>query len=154
MRENPAGAVYGTIVVGALLAAETAQQETYLETVGAVVLSLLLYWLAHSYAEFTGRRLQRSEPLTLAGLTQTAAHELSVLFGGVVPLVAVLLSWAFGARLTTAVSVGIWSSAAMIFVIELTAAIRARRSRRDLVAQTSLGALLGLLVITLHVVLH
>ncbi len=35
-------AVYGTISVGALLAAESANQETYLETVIAVLLTLLL----------------------------------------------------------------------------------------------------------------
>jgi len=55
---NPAGLIYGTIAVAALLAAESARRETYVETVGAVLITLLLYWLAHSYAGFTGERVR------------------------------------------------------------------------------------------------
>src|ERR1035441_8833725 len=49
MPTNPGRLVYGTIAVGALLAAESARQETYVETVFAVAITLLLYWLAHSF---------------------------------------------------------------------------------------------------------
>ena len=44
MPTNPGRLVYGTIAVGALLAAESARQETYVETVFAVAITLLLYW--------------------------------------------------------------------------------------------------------------
>ena len=55
MPTNPAGLVYGTIAVGALLAAESARQETYTRTIIAVAIALILYWLSYSYAEFTGQ---------------------------------------------------------------------------------------------------
>jgi uncharacterized membrane protein YadS len=44
--ENPGDAVCGAIAVGALLAAETPRQETYAKTIAAVIITLLLYWLA------------------------------------------------------------------------------------------------------------
>src|ERR1019366_2743617 len=53
MPGNTWGLVYGTIAIGALLAAETAQSETYIETVGGVLIALVIYWLAHAYSEFT-----------------------------------------------------------------------------------------------------
>jgi hypothetical protein len=154
MGDNPAGAVYGTIAVAALLAAESARRETYLATVAAVVITLALYWLAHSYAEFTGERLRTGERLTRAGLSRMMARELTILIGAAVPLVVLLISWVGGASLTTAVNAAIWTSAAMIAFIEVILGLRSRLPGRELAAQTVLGALLGLLVVALRVVLH
>jgi hypothetical protein len=154
MGDNPAGAVYGTIAVAALLAAESARRETYLATVAAVVITLALYWLAHSYAEFTGERLRTGERLTWPGLSRMMARELTILIGAAVPLVVLLISWVGGASLTTAVNAAIWTSAAMIAIIEVILGLRSRLPGRELAAQTVLGALLGLLVVALRVVLH
>jgi hypothetical protein len=154
MRSNPAGLVYGTITVGALLAAESAQRETYLETVGAVLIALVLYWLAHSYAEFTARRLRGDEPLTVGALARTMMHELSILAGAAVPLLTVVVWWVAGARLASAVTAAIWAAAAMTVVLEVVAALRTERSGSELVVQTAFGLLLGLLVITIMLVLH
>jgi hypothetical protein len=154
MSPSPAGLVYGTIAIGALLAAETARSETYAKSVIAVVITLLLYWLAYSYAEFTGRRLERGEPFAFADLAVAAMKELSVLIGASVPLLVLVIFWASGAALRSAVSAAIWTSAGMILIIELVIGIRAGLRGRELVMQTAFGALLGLLVIALRVVLH
>jgi hypothetical protein len=154
MPANPAAAVYGTITVGALLAGESAQRETYPRTLGAVAIALLLYWLAHSYASFAARRLLRGERLNLRGLAWMMAHELPILIGSAIPLVVLLIWWAAGAKLTGGVNAAIWTSAAMIVILELVAGLRARLFGRELFAQATLGALLGLLVIALKLVLH
>jgi hypothetical protein len=154
MPANPGGLVYGTIAVAALLAAETARGESYAKSIGAVAITLLLYWLARAYSEFAGHRLQKSEPFRIAGLAQTMVRELSVLVGAAIPLVVLLVWWAAGARLTTAANAAIWTAAATIVLIEVVSGFRARLSRRELVAQTALGAVLGLLVTALRVVLH
>jgi hypothetical protein len=147
-------AVYGTISVGALLAAESAGQETYAETVVAVVLTLLLYVLAHTYSEYTAERLRREEPLSMIALAQTARAEAWLLPGAGVPLLAVLIGWVLGASLATSVTVAVWVSAAMVMVFETGFAIRAHEAGRDFVVQAGIGALLGLLVIALRYVLH
>ena len=154
MSLNPVGLIYGTITVGALLAAESAQSETYLETVGAVVIALAIYWLARSYAEFTAQRLTRAEPLTLAALGRTMLHELSILIGAAIPLLTLLVWWATGASLGAAVTAAIWASAAVTALIELVAALRAKLTGVELVAQAALGVVLGLLVIAMKLVLH
>jgi MFS family permease len=154
MRSNPGGLVYGTITVGALLAAESAQRETYLETVGAVVIALVLYWLAHSYAEFTARRLEGKDPLTVGALAQTMAYELSILVGAAIPLLTLLVWWLVGARLASAVTAAIWAAAAITMAIEVAAALRAKETGRELVVQIAFGFLLGALVIAMMLVLH
>jgi hypothetical protein len=154
MLENPAGLIYGTLIVGALLDAESAARQNYLDTVGAVLLALLLYWLAHSYAHFAGERIEHRETLRLSGLGNALFHGLPILVGAGVPLIAMIICWIIRAPLGTAVNVGIYVSAGMVLVIELVAALRAELSGIWIVTQTVFGALLGALIIALKLVLH
>ena len=154
MPDNPAGLVYGTVTVAALLAAESARRETYASTVASVVISLLLYWLAHAYAEYVGHRLEQEEHFTARGLGRTAAHEFAVVLGATVPLAVVLGAWVFGAALATAVSAAIWTAAGLIVALEIVAGVRTQLTGRELVEQTVFGVVLALLVIALRVVLH
>jgi hypothetical protein len=147
-------AVYGTIIVGALLAAESARQETYVKTVIAVVLTLLLYVLAHSYADYTGDRLREGERLRLAELGRTLISESWLLAGAGIPLLALLFCWVIGALLSTAVLAAVWTSAGMVLVLEVGAGIRAGQSGRDLAMSAGVGALLGSAVIALRIILH
>ncbi len=154
MISAPGPLVYGTITVAALLAAESARHETYLETVGAVAAVMVLYWLAHSYATLMGRRIEGGERLQLRTIGHTAGHELPILTGAILPLLAVLISWAAGARLTVAVSVGIWISVAMLLLIEVVAGISAKLSAVALMIQTVFGVVLGLLIIAIELIFH
>jgi hypothetical protein len=137
-----------------LLDAEYSRNDTYLETVGAVLIAMALYWLAHSYAEFTARRLHRGHPFTMRALAETMAHELAILTAAALPLAALLIVWAAGATLRDAVNAGIWTSAGMIVLIELIVGVRAKLSGLELLAQVVLGTVLGALVIVLRIVLH
>jgi hypothetical protein len=152
--DNPGGAVYGAIAVSALLAAESPRRETYPKTVAAVVITLILYWLAHSYAEFAGERLRGEGQLSLRGLAGTMLHEISLLAGAAIPLVPILVWWVADGSLSAAVSAAVWTSAAMIVALEVVAAVRAELAARDFIRQVALGALLGLLVVALKVLLH
>jgi hypothetical protein len=151
---NPGGAVYGTITVGALLAAETGQRETYAETIAAVLIALLLYWLAHAYSALTGERLAESTKLTPAALGHELLAELSMLGGAAVPLVTVLIAGIAGVGLSTALTLGVITAALAIVGVELLAAARAELSGRELVTQVAVGTLFGCLVFTLKAVLH
>jgi hypothetical protein len=154
MASNPGRLVYGAIAVGALLSAESARNETYAETVGAVLIALMLYWLAHSYAVTTGRRLGSDQAHTLAVFAESMREEADILLGAALPLLAVLVSWAAGATLTSGVSAGIWTSVGVLVAAETLAAVRTKRTGLDLVVQSAIGLLLGLLVIAIRVVLH
>ena len=147
-------AVEGTVIVGALLAAESAHDETYPETVIAVALALVLYVVAHTYAQFAAARLHDEERLSVAGFGRAARSEVWLLPGAGVPLLAVLVCWAIGASLPAAVSTAVWTSAGMLVVLELAAGVRAGETGLDLAVETCMGALLGGFVIALRLVLH
>ena len=154
MSANLGDAVYGLIAISALLAAESASRETYGETIGAVVLTLCVYWLAHSYADSVSRRLAESEYLTPAGLARSMWHELPLLGGAALPLITLLICWAAGAGLTLGVRAALWTAAAAIIVVEVSAGLRAKLSGRQLMTQAMVGAAVGLLVLALRLVLH
>lgn len=150
----PGPLVYGTLTIGALLDAESTQTETYTETVAAVAVAMVLYWLAHSYATLMARRIEDGERLKLRAVAETAAHELSILVGALIPLLAVLISWLAGGTLTTAVLAAIWTSAAMIVLIELVAGVSAKLSGFALAVQTVFGVVLGIGIIAMKLIFH
>jgi hypothetical protein len=78
--------MYAAMAVGVLLAAETPRRENYAKTVAAVIITLLLYWLAHSYADLAGERVRSGARLTARGLLATMLRELPILIGAAIPL--------------------------------------------------------------------
>ena len=146
--------MYGTITVGGLIAAETARAETYATTVGAVLVTMAIYWLADSYAQLTGERLRSGGPLSLGRLLAAMRHELAILAGAAIPLIMLLVCWAGGVALSTALNAAVWSTAVVIVGTQLVAGLRTGLPRRELIAQTLFGALLGFLIIVLRALLH
>ena len=146
--------MYGTITLGALLAAEDGLHDTYVETVGSVVLALLLYWLAHSYAELLGDpprdRGQSDRARVGAGararLGDRARHRGAAARAGA--------RVGAGADQQTGVSVALWTCAASLVALELLAGLRARARPGELALEVCVGAAMGLAVIALRAILH
>lgn len=151
---NVARLVYGTVVVGGLLAAEAPERETYPETVASVLIALLVYWIAHTYAEVTAKRIEERGRLTTTALVDSMRHEMWILFGAAVPVLPLVIWWIAGGTLSDAVTVAIWTAAGMIVVYEVVAGLRAELSGKEMLAQIAIGAMLGVLVIALKLVLH
>jgi hypothetical protein len=151
---NLGSGVYGLITVSALMAAESASRETYGETVAGVVLGLILYWFAHAYSELVGWRVRRAERLTRAGLGRMLRRELPILVGATPPLLALLIAWAAGAKLGTAITIALCTAAATILLAEVGVGLQAELSGRELAIQALVGAALGLLILALKLVLH
>ena len=154
MPTSVAGLIYGTISVAALLAAESARSETYPKTVGAVAIIMILYWMAHSYSEYAAERMQEHEPFTYTGMIANATRELTVLIGAAIPFAMLVICWIVGASLTLAVAAASWASAAIVIATEIVIGVRANLTGRELVRQTVVGAILGLLIVALRVLLH
>ncbi len=146
--------VYGVIVIGALLAAESARHESHLDTAASAVIAAALYWLAHSYAEVLGRRLSTQQRLTSTALVQALGHNWAILRGAATPVLALVIAWASGAGQQTAVTVALWSAVASLVALELIAGIRSRAAPGELVLEVAVGMTMGLGVIALKIVLH
>jgi len=152
--ENAEGAVYGTVMVGVLLAAEDPRREGYPGTIEAAALVLVLYLLTHLYTHILGARLRTSEPLSMTLLRHGCVHELPIIEGALVPTLALLVAWAAGAHVTSGVTIALWTTVVTILVLEVTAGWRARLRLRRLWLQAGAGAIMGLAIIALKLILH
>jgi len=148
------GAIYGTITAGALLAAEYSRRETYGRTIGALVLALILYWLAHAYAANADTRIREQKPLKASAFGRDLLRQLPILVGASIPLFAIVIFGLAGAGLGTAITAALWTAAAVIAAIELTAATRSGVRGRALAVHAVIGIALGLLVPAINAVLH
>jgi hypothetical protein len=151
---NASGAVYGTLMVGVLLAAESPGHETYGETLGAAAIVLGLYWLTSLYAHLLGARLQRQESLNFSLVRRMCLYELPIIEGALVPLLALLVAWAAGASLTSGVRIAVWTMVGTVVALEVAAGWRARLGARMVWLQAAAGATMGLAVVAAKVVLH
>jgi hypothetical protein len=146
--------VYGVLAIGAVLAAESGSHESYLDTVGSAVIAIWLYWLAHSYADVLGQRMQTHERLSITVLWRALLDEATILRGAALPLLALLVAWALGAAQATGVEAALWTVVASLVAFELLAGIRARATLRELMFEAGIGMMMGLAIIALKVVLH
>jgi hypothetical protein len=152
--ENPSGAVYGVIVIAALLAAESGQHESFIDTVASAAIATALYWFAHADANVLGSRLSTRERLTMGALMRALAHDWALVRGAAIPLLALLIAWAAAASQQDAVTVALWSAIASLIAFELIAGIRAHASASELALEVGAGAAMGVAIIALKVVLH
>ncbi len=152
--ENPSGVVYGVIVIGTLLAAESGRHETYVDLFASDLIAACLYWLAHAYATVLGHRLSTQEPLTVNALGRGLVHDWALVRGAALPLVVLLFAWAAGAALQTAVDVALWSAVASLVAFEVVAGVLSRATRAEFALQVGVGVTMGLAVLALQIVLH
>jgi hypothetical protein len=151
---NPGGVIYGVVAIGALLAAESGEHDSYLDTLASAAIAAVLYWVAHAYAELLGERLAERERLCPSALARALAHDLAIVRGAALPLAAIVVAWVAGASQQTAVIAALWSAIATVVAFELLAGVRAQASARELAFDATVGAALGLAILALKIVLH
>jgi hypothetical protein len=151
---NPAGAVYGLVTLGALLAAESGLRDTYPETIGSAALALVLYWFAHSYSDVLGLRLSDHESFSWAELWQTFARDWAIAKGASMPLLVLLAAWALGVSQITGLTAAVWSIVASLIAFELAAGIRSKARPLELALEVLVGASMGIGILLLRALLH
>jgi hypothetical protein len=151
---NAGRAVYGAVMVGVLLAAENARHEGYPATIEAAVIVLVLYWLTSFYTHALGERLRRREALTPALLWRSCIYELPVIEGALIPVLVLLATWATGFTVDSGARAALWVAAGCIVVLEVVAGLRSRLGVRGLSLQAGGGAVIGLTLVGLKLVLH
>ena len=152
-KQNPSRVAYGTILVGALLAAESGHHEGYPGAIASAFTAAGVFWLVHAYTDALERRVRLQERITARGLMHALAREWAIMRGAAIPVIALLLAWVTGASLETAVTVALWSAIATIFVFELAAGIGAGARGRELALDACVGATLGVAMLALKALL-
>ncbi|HEX8715239.1 MAG TPA: hypothetical protein VF706_06680 [Solirubrobacteraceae bacterium] len=151
---NAAGVVYGVITVGALMAAESGRHESYLDAFASAVFATLLYWLAHSYADLLGSRLETGERLTVRALGRALAHDWAIVRGAAIPLLALVIAWLVGASQESGVTAALRTAVVTVVVFELLAGFRAKSTPGELLLKGAVGVTMGIAILAVKGVLR
>lgn len=152
---NEAGAIYGQILVTGLVASLTEQPAISAgEALFTVAVAMLLFWLAHVYAEGVVARVRRVEPLHVREvwaigkqqwpIAQAAVPALLVLGAGTVGLIS----------RDTAVGAAMVLGVAQLFAWGFIIARRSRMSAIGTVGAVALNGAFGLAIVALKVIVH
>jgi hypothetical protein len=146
--------VYGVILSGALIAADSGVHDGYFDKIGSTALALAIYWLAHAYSTVLGRRLSDQEHLTAGALRRALAYDWPIVRGGSIPLFALVVAWAAGASQTTAVNAAVWAAIVSLITLELLAGLRSQATSREFVLEGAFGITMGLAILALKFLAH
>ena len=152
---NVAAAVYGQILATSIVATLS---EDHGITAGQllfwVALTMLVFWIAHVYAEGVARRMDRDSDLGVAELWQLARDELPELTAALPAAVALFLGWvgvlSRDAAVTLAIVVGVLVLAGWGFVV----ARRSGMSPRGTVGAVAINGAFGLAIVGMKVWIH
>jgi hypothetical protein len=149
---NPRGAIYGTIVATAVVAASAHDQRPGL-ILAATVATLLVFWIAHVYAEVLANGL-RQAGLDLKVVPAIIARELSMLAAPALSVLFLLLGALGLLGEGFAVRLALWSGVAQLVGWGIDVGRRLGRSWLVALLGGVVNGVLGVVIVLLEVLLH
>ncbi|HEY7619373.1 MAG TPA: hypothetical protein VH834_06335 [Solirubrobacteraceae bacterium] len=153
--QNPARAIYGTILVMAVIAALAHDESiTSAELIAGVAATTIVFWIAHVYAEVLGNRLHEDNPMNWANAWSAIQHEWPIVQAAV-PLVLALGLGVVGILDTdSAVNVAIGVGILELFLWGLTVGRKLGLSLTATIAAGVVNGALGVAIAGLKVLVH
>ncbi|WP_157597242.1 hypothetical protein [Streptacidiphilus rugosus] len=144
-RTDYAGAVYGSLLAASVIAASgTTGPHPRLALVLLLVVTGLVFWMAHAYARLVGER-EIGHPVNWRDLRRVGRHEWPIVEAAVLPAVAVLVSPWLGTAETAWLAIGV--AVAQQVVWTTLGARRAGASVRQTAVEAGVNLALGLLIV-------
>ncbi|MEY2245396.1 hypothetical protein [Streptomyces sp. BF23-18] len=153
-RTDYAGAIYGSILAASVVAtAGTAGDYPRLQAVVLLMVSGLVFWATHVYAQIAGERIV-GQRWSLRQIRRIGTHEWSIVEAATLPAAAVALSAPFGTSVGTGLWIALGVAVAQQVMWACLGAVRAGASRGLVVAEGFVNLALGLIIVAAKVVLH
>jgi low affinity Fe/Cu permease len=148
-----AAAVYGSILVAALVGALSDKSASAIELVGAVG-AMLVFFLAHVWAEIERDRALPGGRLSLRHSLEVAGGEWPMIQAAAAPLAVLTLAWVGAWSTSTAVSVALAVCLVQLFGWGVVVARRAREPWPRALVSGAIDLGLGLVIVILKIVVH
>jgi hypothetical protein len=153
---NPARAIYGTILVMAVITALSHDDSvTSAQLIAGVLATTFVFWIAHVYAEVLGQRMEgEGGRPTFANLTVAARGEWPLVEAALLPVLCLLVGVIGVVKTDTAVAIAIGVGVIELFGYGIAAGRRLQLSRGGIVVVGVVNGALGLLIVLLKVLVH
>ena len=146
-RRRAAG-IYGAIITAAILDTAGGHLPT-LPLVVAVVVTLVVYWLAEEYAELLGEQAGNGRLPSRAAILGALAATWPMVSASFLPLLALLVARLAGASAGAAANIGLVAAIVLLTFHGWSAGRAAQLHGRALILATSVALALGLVMIGL-----
>jgi hypothetical protein len=151
-QEATAGAIYGLIVSGAVIA--TSHADTALAVDGAVLVTLVVYWAAERYARIIAERIHEGHRPAWLTVRRQIAKGWELVTASFLPLLTLLVVRAAGAGLTTAEVAALVCSTAVLALCGWRIGEDGRLHQGERMVAAVVAALFGAAMIALKAWLH
>jgi hypothetical protein len=148
-----AAAIYGLIVSGAVMAA-AGEHGTIREVAITVFVTVLVYWLAESYADVLGEQIAEQRPSTWDRTRELLRQGWPLVEASYVPLVVMLLAWAVGTSTTHAITFGLVTNALLLVALGWIASAESHSSIPARAVSAALAGAFGMVMIAVKTLLH
>ena len=152
-RPDTAGAIYGTIAAMAVIAGSAASS-SHDKTLSLTVATLLVFWLAHVYAQALSHHLRGTRRLDWAIVRAAMAEEWPLLEGPLPLLLALALGSLGVLEERTAIRLALWLGVADLVTWGIVYARRRKWGWPTALTAGAVNGLFGLLIVLLEVVVH
>jgi hypothetical protein len=147
-----ANGIYGLIVGSAVMAA--AHGDAVGRLAVAVLITLLIYWVAERYAHVMARRIVLRRRLTRPELRGELSHGWELVTASYLPLIVLLSTHLLGADLTGSVLGALVCSTALLCLSGWRVGREAQLGLSQRLLSTSIAGAFGLVMIALKSLLH
>ena len=150
---NLAGSIYGLVLVGSVLAT-LGPQERIGYMIVALVVTTIVFALAHAWAHALGASARSRRPVDMNAMRHSLRHEWTIVQAAL-PASAALVPAAFGLySARTALWIALGVNVFLLFVWGAALRELAGGSRGDVLTAGAASAALGLLLVGLKVLVH
>lgn len=150
--ESTAATIYGVIVSAAVMA--SAQAETALAVVVAVLVTLVIYWGAERYARLVAQRIHQGHRPSWAQAREQLTDGWEMVSASYLPLAVLSVLTLFGAELYGAVLSALVCSTVLLCIAGWAMGRRGQLTLRERVVSTVVAGAFGVVMIVLKSSLH
>jgi hypothetical protein len=151
---NFAAAIYGSILVAALVSTLDAEHATAGAMSVAVLSTMVVFWIAHVWADAVAERVTDPTPLSVARVRRIARVQWPMVQTAIGPLVALALASAGAWSLHVGVDVALAVSVAQLAAWGIVIGLRTASSWPAALLSGLVDGLLGVAIVALKTLVH
>lgn len=151
---NYAAAIYGSILVAALVSTLDEEDAAAGALAVAVLTTMVVFWLAHVWADVVAERLETGERISSADLRRLARRQWPMIEAAAAPVAALVLAWTGVLSLDLAVWLALGLSIVQLAAWGMVVGFRTSATLPLALLSGAVNATLGLLIVVLKALVH
>jgi hypothetical protein len=154
MGANDEWAIYGSILVAALVATLDAEHASARDMVVAVLSTMLVFWVAHVWAGVVGTRLEEGPRPSRGVVVRIARRQWPMIESALLPALPLALAWIGVLSLEAGADIALGVAIAQLVAWGMVVGLRTQRTWPRAVVSGLFNGALGLVVVALKTLVH